>query len=42
ASLVSFNSQDVSWYTSKPNLHPQNWIGPFGAFVAGVFYFLVG
>ncbi len=42
ASLVSFNSQDVSWYTSKPNLHPQNWIGPFGAFIAGVFIFLVG
>jgi S-DNA-T family DNA segregation ATPase FtsK/SpoIIIE len=42
ASLISFNSQDVSWYTSKPNLHPQNWIGPFGATVAGVFLFLLG
>lgn len=41
-SLVSFNPNDVSWYTSKPNLHPQNWIGSFGAFVAGAFFFLLG
>jgi len=42
ASLVSFNPQDLSWYTSRPNLHPQNWIGPFGAYVAGAFFFLLG
>ncbi len=42
ASLVSFNSNDLSWYTSKPNLHPLNWIGPLGAFIAGAFLFMVG
>lgn len=42
ASLVSFNPQDVSWYTSRTNIHPQNWIGPFGATLAGVFLFLLG
>ncbi len=42
ASFVSFNPQDMSWYTSRPNLHPQNWIGPFGAYVAGTFFFLLG
>ena len=41
-SLVSFNPHDVSWYTSKPNLPPHNWIGSFGAFIAGVFFFLLG
>ncbi len=42
ASLVSFTAQDVAWYTSKPNLHPQNWIGPLGAFIAGAFFFMIG
>ena len=42
ASLVSFTPQDVSWYTSKPNVHPQNWIGPSGAFIAGAFFFIGG
>ncbi|MEI7998031.1 MAG: DNA translocase FtsK [Candidatus Omnitrophota bacterium] len=41
-SLLSFSPQDLSWYTSKPNLHLQNLIGPFGAHVAGAFFFLLG
>ena len=41
-SLVSFNSNDLSWYTSQPNLHPHNWIGPVGAFIAGSILFLLG
>ncbi|MBI3602521.1 MAG: DNA translocase FtsK [Candidatus Omnitrophica bacterium] len=42
ASLISFNPQDISWYTSRPSLHPHNWIGVFGAYVAGTFFFLLG
>ncbi len=42
ASFLSFNFSDLSWYTSKPNLHLQNWIGIFGATVAGSFFFLLG
>jgi DNA segregation ATPase FtsK/SpoIIIE, S-DNA-T family len=42
ASLVSFTPTDLSWFTSKPNPHAQNWIGIAGAYGAGVFFFLVG
>ena len=42
ASLVSFSPTDLSWFTSKPNLHAQNWIGIAGAYGAGVLFFLVG
>lgn len=42
SSLVSFTSSDLSWYTSKPNVPLQNWIGVFGATVAGSFFFLLG
>jgi S-DNA-T family DNA segregation ATPase FtsK/SpoIIIE len=42
ASLISFTPTDLSWFTSKPNLHAQNWIGIAGAYVSGVFFFLVG
>ena len=46
-SLVSYNPKDlpawVPWnYLSPPNRPAQNFIGPFGAIVASVFYFLVG
>src|ERR1039457_4726124 len=42
ASLVSFSPTDLSWFTSSPNIHVQNWIGIAGAYGAGVFFFLVG
>ena len=42
ASLVSFSPMDLAWFTSKPNLHAQNWIGIAGAYGAGIFFFLVG
>jgi S-DNA-T family DNA segregation ATPase FtsK/SpoIIIE len=42
ASLVSFTPTDLAWFTSDPNTHAQNWIGIAGAYVAGIFFFLVG
>jgi len=42
ASLVSFVPTDLDWFTSKPNLHAQNWIGIAGAYGAGILFFLVG
>ena len=42
ASLVSFTPVDLAWFTSKPNLHAQNWIGIAGAYTAGMLFFLVG
>ena len=45
--LVSYNPKDLpSWvpwsYLSPPNRPVQNFIGPFGAIFASVFYFLIG
>ena len=40
ASLVSFTPTDLAWFTSKPNLHAQNWIGIAGAYAAGILFFL--
>jgi len=42
ASLVSFNPTDLSWFSSKPNLHAQNWIGIAGAYGAGILFFAIG
>src|SRR5471030_262516 len=42
ASLVSFSPTDLSWFTSKPNMHAHNWIGIAGAYSAGILFFLVG
>ncbi len=42
ASLVSFTPTDLAWFTSKPNLHAQNWIGIAGAYGAGILFFMVG
>ncbi|MCH7761783.1 DNA translocase FtsK [candidate division TA06 bacterium] len=41
-SLVSFVPEDLSFYTSSSNHPPQNWVGPFGARVAGSLFFLFG
>jgi S-DNA-T family DNA segregation ATPase FtsK/SpoIIIE len=45
--LVSYNPKDLpSWipwsYLSPPNRPAQNFIGPFGAILASVCYFMVG
>src|SRR5204862_4081938 len=46
-SLISYNPKDLpSWvpwsYLSPPNRPVQNFIGPFGAIFASVFYLLIG
>src|SRR5438034_6106889 len=46
-SLISYNPKDLpSWvpwsYLSPPNKPAQNFIGPFGAILASVFYYLIG
>ncbi|MDE2009785.1 MAG: DNA translocase FtsK [Candidatus Omnitrophica bacterium] len=41
-SLVTFTPTDLSWFTSSPNIPAHNWIGIAGAYMAGVFFFLVG
>ncbi len=45
--LISYNPKDlpsvVPWsYLSPPNKPAQNFIGPFGAIIASVFYYLIG
>ncbi|HLD88118.1 MAG TPA: DNA translocase FtsK 4TM domain-containing protein, partial [Candidatus Omnitrophota bacterium] len=42
AALVSFSSSDLSWYTSRPGPHVQNWIGIAGAYSAGILFFVLG
>ena len=42
ASLVSFNRNDISFYTSNPNIPPHNWISTFGAYLAHFMFFLFG
>ena len=42
ASLISFVPNDLSFYTSHPNLSPRNLIGRFGAYLAWVMIFLFG
>ncbi|MFA6383798.1 MAG: DNA translocase FtsK [Candidatus Omnitrophota bacterium] len=42
ASLVSFDVNDLSWYTSHPNIPPHNLIRTFGALLAGIFMFFFG
>ncbi len=42
AALVSFSPNDLSWYTSRPGLHAQNWIGIAGAYSAGILFFVLG
>ncbi|MFZ5800901.1 MAG: DNA translocase FtsK [Candidatus Omnitrophota bacterium] len=42
ASLISFTPLDLPWYTSSPNTPPHNFIRLFGAYLAGVLFFLIG
>lgn len=41
-SIFTFNEQDLSFYTSSPNVVPQNVIGVVGAYVGGVLLLLMG
>ncbi len=42
ASLVSFVPEDLSWFTSNPNVPAHNWIRIFGAYVGGLSFFIFG
>lgn len=42
ASLISYVPEDLPWYTSTPNVPPQNWISITGAYLAGVLNFVFG
>jgi len=42
ASLVSFDRNDIGFYTSSPNIPSHNWISAFGAYLAGLLLFLFG
>ena len=42
ASLASFVPEDLSWYTSFPNVPAKNLINIFGAYLAGGLYWMVG
>jgi S-DNA-T family DNA segregation ATPase FtsK/SpoIIIE len=42
ASLISFTPNDLSFYTSHPNVPPQNLICGFGAYLAGFLLFFIG
>lgn len=42
ASLLSFNPEDLSWFTSSPNYPVKNLIGTTGAYTAGAFLFVFG
>lgn len=42
ASLLSFTPNDLSFYTSHPNIPPHNLIRGFGAYLAGFLLFFIG
>ena len=42
ASLISFTPEDLSWFTSQPNVPANNLIRITGAYVAGVLFFILG
>jgi DNA segregation ATPase FtsK/SpoIIIE-like protein len=42
ASLISFVPDDLSWYTSNPNIPAKNLIRVLGAYVAGGLFFVFG
>jgi len=42
ASLISFTPFDLFFYTSHPNIPPKNFIRTFGAYLAGIIFFLFG
>jgi len=42
ASLISFVPEDLSWYTSNPNIPAKNLIRITGAYIAGAAFFVFG
>ena len=40
--LLSYDPYDGSLKTASPNLHPHNWIGPFGAWIATGLFLIFG
>ena len=42
AAQISFDRYDLSFIKNPPNHPAANWIGPFGAWLAYVFFFLLG
>lgn len=42
ASLLRFDRLDLAFYTSHPNFPPKNFLGIFGAHLAGIIIFLFG
>jgi DNA segregation ATPase FtsK/SpoIIIE, S-DNA-T family len=42
ASLVSFDRNDIGFYSSSPNIPPHNWISSFGAYLAFLLLYLFG
>jgi S-DNA-T family DNA segregation ATPase FtsK/SpoIIIE len=42
ASLISFNPFDLAFYTSHPNIPPNNLLRTFGAYLAGILIFFFG
>ena len=42
ASLVSFVPEDLSWYTSHPNVPAHNLVRITGAYLEGWFAFILG
>ncbi|MBU1726319.1 MAG: DNA translocase FtsK [Candidatus Omnitrophica bacterium] len=42
ASLIRFDRLDLPFYTSHPNLPPNNLLGIFGAYLGGIIVFLFG
>lgn len=41
-SLVSYDPNDLSWFTSHPNLYTKNYAGIIGAYIGAVLFSLVG
>ncbi|MFC1590593.1 DNA translocase FtsK [Candidatus Omnitrophota bacterium] len=41
-SLISFDINDLSFYTSRPNLAVRNFAGVFGAYIGMVLFFVMG
>ncbi|MGB2600884.1 MAG: DNA translocase FtsK [Candidatus Omnitrophota bacterium] len=41
-SIFTFSEQDLSFYTSSPNVVPQNATGVVGAYIGGVLLFIMG
>jgi len=41
-SLITYNPNDLAFFTSTPNSHLQNFVGIIGAYIGAVLFFLIG